>query len=109
MAAISTILNVTNTNNESIYSARLCWWNASTLLRHELFTEVHEFGYIDRIANLNLQQFVDLNREQIQQFSRDRLYEHKELIEEVTAHIRSGDWDNATLQVTLYEWESGLS
>lgn len=109
MPALTTLLNVRNTTDESIYSARLWWWNPYTLINHELFTAVEEFGYIDRIAELNLQQFVDLNREQIQKYSRDRLYEHKEQIEEITAHIRSGDWDNATVQVTLYEWESGLS
>jgi hypothetical protein len=109
MPALSTSLKVTNSNNEKIYTAQLFWWNPYTLLNHELFTAVHDNGYIDRVAQLNLQQFVDLNREQIQQYSRDLLYQHKEQIENITAHIRSGDWDNATLQVTLYEWESGLS
>lgn len=109
MAALTTLLNVKNTNHESIYSSRLWWWNPYTLINHELLSEVHEFGYIDRVADLNLKQFVDLNRKQIQKHSRDRIYEHREQIEEITAHIRSGDWDNATLQVTLYEWESGLS
>ena len=106
--AITTLLNVKNTNNESVYSARLFWWDPYTLFKNEHFTEIQEYVYIDRVAQLNLTQFVDMNREQIQQYSRDYLYEHKEQIEEITAHIRSGDWDSATLQVTLYEWESGL-
>ena len=106
--AITTLLNVKNTNQDSIYSARLFWWDPYTLFKNEHFTEIQEYGYIDRVAQLNLTQFVDMNREQIQQYSRDWLYKHKEQIEEITAHIRSGEWDNATLQVTLYEWESGL-
>jgi hypothetical protein len=106
--AITTLLNVKNTADESIYSARLFWWDPYTLFKNEHFTEIQEYGYIDRVAQLNLNQFVDMNKEQIQQYSRDYLYQHKEQIEEITAHIRSGDWDNATLQVTLYEWESGL-
>jgi hypothetical protein len=107
--AITTLLNVKNTKQESIYSARLFWWDPYTLFKNEHFTEIQEYGYIDRVAQLNLQQFVDMNREQIQQYSREYLYQHKEQIEEITAHIRSGDWDSATLQVTSYEWESGLS
>ena len=106
--AITTLLNVRNTNHESIYSARLFWWDPYTLFKNEHFTEIQVYGYIDRVAQLNLTQFVDMNREQIQQYSRDLLYQHKEQIENITAHIRSGDWDSATLQVTLYEWESGL-
>ena len=107
--AIATLLNVRNSSDESIYSARLWWWDPYTLFKNEHFTEIHEYGYIDRVAQLNLQQFVDMNREQIQQYSRDFLYQHKEQIEEITARIRSGDWNDTTLQVTLYEWESGLS
>jgi hypothetical protein len=106
--AITTLLNVRNTNHESIYSARLWWWDPYTLFKNEHFTEIQEYGYIDRVAQLDLKQFVDMNRDQIQQYSRDWLYKHKEQIEEITAHIRSGDWDDASLQVTLYEWESGL-
>lgn len=107
MAALSTSLTVKK-DDELIYSAHLWWWNPYRLINHPLFTLRPDNSYSDWIAALTLKQFVDLNREQIEQIPRDDLYRHKEQIEEITAHIRSGNWENATLHVTLYEWESGL-
>lgn len=109
MAALSASLKVTNSNQEIIYRTHLYWWNPYTLIKPPLFTMVPDNGYIDWVALLTLQQFIDLNREQIQQLTRDSLYEHKQQIEQLVASIRSGAWDDATIQVTIYEWESGLS
>lgn len=107
MTALSTSLTVKN-DNDLVYSTRLWWWNPYRLINHPQFTLRPDNSYSDWVAVMSLEQFVELNKEQIKQFPREELYRHKEPIEKITTHIRSGNWDNAMFQVILSEWESGL-
>lgn len=99
---------VRDKDKNPLFSKELWWWSPRNLAGNEFFTRVDVPGYTDWIADVTLKQFVDLNREQIQSYHLE-LWRHKEDIEAITAQIRSGAWDDATITVTLYEWESGYS
>ena len=108
MPALGTSLVVRDKEHNIIFSKELWWWNPRPLTGNPLFTSEDSYGYTDWVAKLSVKQFVDLNREQIQSYGLE-LWRFKENIEAITAQLRSGAWDDAALEVTLYEWESGYS
>lgn len=108
MPALGTSLVVKDSKQKTLFSTELWWWTPRNLTGHDLFTRVDVPSYTDWVANLTLKQFVYLNREQIQSYGSE-LWRFKEAIEAMTAQIRNGAWDDATITVTLYEWESGYS
>lgn len=109
MPALGTSLVVRDTNQEILHSTELWWWQPRNLTKDPRFTRVDSNGYTDWFAQLTLKEFVDMNRGQIEQQDKYFVLTHAEQIQHISSLIRSGEWDDAILHVTLYEWESGLS
>lgn len=109
MTARSIGFTVRNSDDKVLSSQRVPWWDTRIIWGHPLFTRVDAEGYTDWIAHLTLAEFVALNREHIQRLSSYDAVSYYDEITDVITAIHSGDWDDATITVTMEEWESGLS